>query len=249
VREGGSAGGFVTFRDASYALPDGRTILDRLSLDVGEGETLALLGRSGSGKTTALRLVNALLVPTGGSVHVGGRDTTAWDPIHLRRQTGYVIQEVGLFPHLTIGANVAVVPELCGWPADRIAARVDELLELVGLPAREFAARRPHELSGGQRQRIGVARALAADPPLVLLDEPFGALDPITRREIQREFRALTRRLGKTALFVTHDLAEAGRVADRVALLAGGRLVALGTMDELAAHDHPEVRAFLEAAA
>jgi osmoprotectant transport system ATP-binding protein len=239
---------FVEFRDAGFRLPDGRVLLSGLGLEVAEGETLAVIGRSGSGKTTALKLVNALLVPTAGEVRVGGEATTAWDPIRLRRRTGYVIQEIGLFPHLPVGRNVGLVPELEGWPADRTRTRVAELLELVGLPAAEYAGRYPHQLSGGQRQRVGVARALAADPPLVLLDEPFGALDPITRAELQREFRALQSRLRKTALFVTHDLREAAVVGDRIALLAGGRLVATGTPAALRASSDPEVRAFLDAA-
>ncbi|MCW5893534.1 MAG: ATP-binding cassette domain-containing protein [bacterium] len=240
---------FVAFERAGVRLPSGTVILDDVTLEVAEGETLALLGRSGSGKTTGLRLVNALLLPTSGTVRVGGRATTEWDPIRLRRRTGYVIQDVGLLPHLDVAANVGLVPELEGWDRARRAARVTELLALVGLPAAEYAHRRPHELSGGQRQRVGVARALAADPPLLLLDEPFGALDPVTRWELQTAFRALQRRLGKTAVFVTHDLREAARVADRVALLAGGRVVASGTLDALRAHDHPEVRAFLAAGA
>jgi osmoprotectant transport system ATP-binding protein len=239
--------GFVEFAAAGFRLPDGRALLDGLSLTVAEGETLALIGRSGSGKTTALKLVNALLRPTTGQVRVAGEPTTCWDPIRLRRRTGWVIQDVGLFPHLTVRRNVAVVPELEGWPAARIAARVEELLASVGLPADEFGGRYPSQLSGGQRQRVGVARALAVDPPLVLLDEPFGALDPLTRRELQREFRALQARLRKTAVFVTHDLREAAFVADRLALLEGGRLVATGTPAELAASARPEVRAFLEA--
>jgi osmoprotectant transport system ATP-binding protein len=241
--------GFVEFAAAGFRLPDGRALLTDLSLTVAEGETLALIGRSGSGKTTALKLVNALLLPTDGRVLVDGKPTTEWDPIRLRRRTGWVIQDVGLFPHLTVRRNVAVVPELEGWPAERVAARVEELLVLVGLPAAEFGDRYPHQLSGGQRQRVGVARALAVDPPLVLLDEPFGALDPITRRELQREFRALQARLRKTAVFVTHDLREASIVADRLALLDGGRLVATGTAAELAASARPEVRDFLEAGA
>jgi len=238
---------FVEFDSACVDVAGTRRILHGLALDVAEGETLALIGRSGSGKTTALRLVNALLLPSMGEVRVAGRSTTAWNPIELRRRCGYVIQEVGLFPHLTVAGNVGMVPELEGWPQPRIDARTSELLDLVGLPAAEFAARRPHQLSGGQRQRVGVARALAADPPLLLLDEPFGALDPVTRRELQTEFRALTRRLGKTAIFVTHDLAEAARVADRIELLADGRLVAGGTFADLIASTHPETRAFLAA--
>jgi osmoprotectant transport system ATP-binding protein len=240
---------FVEFADAGFRLPDGRALLAKLSLAVAEGETLAVIGRSGSGKTTALKLVNALLLPTEGEVRVDGRATVAWDPIRLRRRTGYVIQEVGLFPHLRIGRNVGLVPELEGWPTERIRARVAELLDLVGLPAAEFADRWPHQLSGGQRQRVGVARALASDPPLVLLDEPFGALDPVTRAELQREFRALQQRLGKTAVFVTHDLREAAIVADRMAVLAQGRLAALGTPAELQESPEPEVRALLAAGA
>ena len=239
---------FVEFEDAGFRV-DRRPILRSFSLAVAEGETVALIGRSGSGKTTALKLVNALLMPTEGAVRVAGRATAEWDPIRLRRRTGYVIQEVGLFPHLTIGRNVGLVPELEGWPAARIGARVRELLELVGLPAAEFGGRYPNQLSGGQRQRVGVARALAADPPLLLLDEPFGALDPITRTELQREFRALQARLRKTAIFVTHDMREAARVADRIALLGGGRLLAVGTPAELGSSEDREVQAFLEAGA
>jgi osmoprotectant transport system ATP-binding protein len=238
---------FVIYDAATVHAASGRVILDRLTLEVAAGETLALIGRSGSGKTTALRLVNALLRPTAGAVRVGGRSTVEWDPIVLRRRTGYVIQEVGLLPHLTIGANAGIVPELEGWEEPRRRARVEEMLALVGLPAADYGARYPHELSGGQRQRVGVARALAADPPLLLLDEPFGALDPITRRELQDAFRALQRQLRKTAIFVTHDLREAARVADRWALLADGRLLAAGTPAELEASTDPSVRAFLAA--
>ena len=238
---------FVEFVAAGFRLPGGRALLDALSLAVEEGETLAVIGRSGSGKTTALKLVNALLMPTAGEVRVAGRATTAWDAIRLRRRTGYVIQEMGLFPHLTVARNVGLVPELEGWPAERIGKRVEELLALVGLPAAEFAARYPHHLSGGQRQRIGVARALAADPPLLLLDEPFGALDPITRAELQREFRALQARLRKTAIFVTHDMREAALVGDRIAVVAGGRLRAVATREALRESRDPEVRALVDA--
>ena len=240
-------GGFVEFVATGFRVRDGRAILDELSLTVEEGETVALIGRSGSGKTTALKLVNALLMPTVGEVRVAGRATTGWNPIQLRRRTGYVIQEVGLFPHFTVARNVGLVPALEGWAPERIGRRVEELLELVGLPAAEFAGRYPHELSGGQRQRVGVARALAADPPLLLLDEPFGALDPITRTELQREFRALQARLRKTAVFVTHDMREAALVGDRIALLANGAMVAHGTPAGLQASAHPEVRAFFDA--
>jgi osmoprotectant transport system ATP-binding protein len=237
---------FVEFAAAGYRLDDGRALVRELSLAVAEGETLAVIGRSGSGKTTALKLVNALLMPTDGEVRVAGRPTTAWDPIRLRRQTGWVIQEVGLFPHMTVARNVGLVPELERWPADRIRARVEELLALVGLPPGEYAGRWPHQLSGGQRQRVGVARALAADPPLLLLDEPFGALDPITRAEVQREFRALQGRLRKTAVFVTHDMREAALVGDRIALMEDGRLIAVGTLAAL--RSQQAARPFLEAA-
>jgi len=238
---------FVEFVAAGFRLPGGRALLDAFSLAVEEGETLAVIGRSGSGKTTALKLVNALLMPTMGEVRVAGRATTAWDAIRLRRRTGYVIQEMGLFPHLTVARNVGLVPELEGWPRERIGQRVEELLALVGLPAAEFAGRYPHQLSGGQRQRVGVARALAADPPLLLLDEPFGALDPITRAELQREFRALQARLKKTAVFVTHDMREAALVGDRIAVLAGGRLCAVATPEALRESGDPEVRALMDA--
>jgi osmoprotectant transport system ATP-binding protein len=233
--------------DAATVRVDGTTLVDGLSLAVAEGEAVALIGRSGAGKTTALKLVNALVLPTAGTVRVDGTPTREWDPIRLRRRTGWVIQEGGLLPHLTVARNVALVPELEGWDAPRIAARVDELLALVGLPAATYGARFPHQLSGGERQRVGVARALAADPPLVLLDEPFGALDPLTRRDLQREFRALQGRLRKTAIFVTHDVREAARIADRLALLERGRLVAAGTPAELAASGDAGVRAFLDA--
>ncbi len=237
---------FVSYDGASVRAT-GRAILDGLTLGVAEGETLALIGRSGSGKTTALRLVNALLLPTAGAVRVGGRATVDWDPIRLRRQTGYVIQDVGLLPHLTVADNAGIVLELEGWDPPRRRARVEEMLGLVGLPAAQYGARYPHQLSGGQRQRVGVARALAVDPPLMLLDEPFGALDPITRRELQQAFRALQLELRKTAIFVTHDLREAARVADRWALLADGRLLAAGTPAELERADDPAVQEFLAA--
>jgi osmoprotectant transport system ATP-binding protein len=238
---------FVEIESASVEVGAGKRILRDLTLTVDEGETVALIGRSGSGKTTALRLINALVMPSSGRVRIAGRDTSEWDPIALRRQAGYVIQEVGLFPHLTVAENVGLLPKLEGWGEERIMLRVTEMLGLVGLPAVSFGRRRPHELSGGQRQRVGVARALAADPPLLLLDEPFGALDPVTRRELQDEFRAMAKRLGKTAVFVTHDLVEATRVADRIALMAEGSVVATGTLTDLALSRHPEAHAFLEA--
>ncbi|MGH9794013.1 MAG: ATP-binding cassette domain-containing protein [Candidatus Acidiferrales bacterium] len=235
----------IEFRGAGYRLPAGPALLSDLNFSVARGETLVLLGRSGSGKTTLLKLVNRLLDPTQGEVCVEGRATIEWDPIRLRRHIGYVIQDAGLFPHFTVARNVGVVPQLEGWPASRIQSRVEEMLRLVGLPPEQFAARKPHELSGGQRQRAGVARALAADPPLLLMDEPFGALDPITRAELQREFRALAARLGKTILFVTHDVREALRLGTRIALLADGRLAALHAARDFARAPEPEVQALL----
>jgi osmoprotectant transport system ATP-binding protein len=238
---------FVAFEDVVVRAPGGRAILDGFTLEVADGETMALVGPSGGGKTTALKLVNALRRPTSGTVRVAGRPTTAWDVVELRRRTGYVIQETGLFPHLTIARNVAIVPEISGWDPERIRARVVELLDLVGLPAAEYGERRPHELSGGQRQRVGVARALAADPPLVLLDEPFGALDPVTRHALQGEFRALQQRLRRTALFVTHDLREAIRIGDRIAVVAEGRLRTALRPADVASSDDDVVRALREA--
>ena len=202
----------------------GRTVLDGLSLDVAAGESIALVGRSGAGKSTLLKLINRLLLPDAGTVTVQGRDTRAWDPIVLRRRTGYVLQEIGLFPHLTVEENVALVPRLEGWPETRRRARAHELLELVGLPPADFATRWPRELSGGQRQRVGVARALAIDPPIVLMDEPFGALDAITRQELRSEFQRIRRHLRQTVIFVTHDMDEAFALGDRVGVLDGGRL-------------------------
>jgi osmoprotectant transport system ATP-binding protein len=225
-----------------YALPDGRTLFDGLSLSVRPDETVVLVGRSGVGKTTVLKLVNRLLEPVGGEVRVAGIRTTDWDPVALRRRTGYVIQEVGLFPHLTVAANVGLVPDLLGWARCRVVDRTAELLALVGLPVEEFGLRYPHELSGGQRQRVGVARALAADPPLLLLDEPFGALDPMTRFDLQREFRELMRRLGKAALFVTHDVREALVLGGRVGLLTAGGLAEIASPSDFVASTHPEVR-------
>jgi len=235
----------IEFRNVSFRLPSGRTLLYDLNLSVNQGETLVLLGRSGCGKTTTLKLINRLLDPTDGQVLVDGKPTTEWDPIRLRRRIGYVIQEVGLFPHFTIEENVGVVPRLEGWEENKINARARELLNLVGLDPERFAGRYPRELSGGQRQRVGVARALAADPPIMLLDEPFGALDPITRREIQQEFRSLQRRLGKTMVFVTHDVREAFLLASRIALLKDGKIVLLGPPAEFLKSAEPEVQAFV----
>jgi len=234
----------IQFENVEYAVDGGRKLLHDISLEVRQGEMLVLLGRSGSGKTTMLKLVNRLLEPTSGRLLVSGKDTLSWDPIRLRRQIGYVIQDVGLFPHFNVERNVGLVPMLESWAPDRIAARVDELLDLVGMPPATFANRFPHELSGGQRQRVGVARALAADPPILLLDEPFGALDPITRSEIQKEFRDLHHRLNKTMIFVTHDIREALLLGTRIGLMQEGRLVALVNSQEFLKLELQEARAF-----
>jgi osmoprotectant transport system ATP-binding protein len=222
----------------------GRDVLSSLSFQVARGETLVLLGRSGSGKTTALKLINRLRHPDGGRVLVEGTETSAWDPIALRRRIGYVIQEIGLLPHFTVAENVGLVPRLAGAPIS--ADSVSQLLARVGLDAGEVAGRHPAQLSGGQRQRVGVARALAADPAILLMDEPFGALDPITRRELQTELRTLQQDLHKTVVFVTHDVAEAVLLGDRIALLEAGRLAWLGAAGEFAATDDPTVREFRE---
>jgi osmoprotectant transport system ATP-binding protein len=235
----------VQFRNVSVSL-SGNPIISGLNLNVERGETLVLLGESGCGKTTTLKLVNRLLEPTSGEVVVEGKSTTAWDAIALRRHTGYVIQEGGLFPHFTIARNVGLVPSLAGWDQPRIDERVRELLQLVGLDPARFAERYPRELSGGQRQRVGVARALAADPPLMLLDEPFGALDPLTRASLQREFADLSRRLQKTAILVTHDVREALALADRIGLMHKGRLLVLETPDGFLKSNDPQARAYLD---
>lgn len=239
----------IEFRRVSFAHDRARPVLDAFALDVDEGEVVALVGSSGVGKTTVLKLVNRLLLPDAGDVRVQGRDTREWDPIRLRRAIGYVIQEVGLFPHLNVADNVAVVPRLERWTAGRVRARVGELLELVGLPPGTFASRWPEELSGGQRQRVGVARALAADPPLLLMDEPFGALDVVTRRQLQHEFRRVQSRLRKTVLLVTHDIGEAMALGDRVGVIDAGRLIWIGPPQDIAGCDDPRVRTLVDAVA
>jgi osmoprotectant transport system ATP-binding protein len=235
----------VEFRDVGYQI-GGREILSHLSFAVEAGETLVLLGRSGSGKTTALKMTNGLLFPTSGQVLVEGRSTAEWDPIRLKRRIGYVIQEVGLFPHFTVARNVGLLPTLEAWSPPDIERRVDDLLRKVGLPPPEFRSRYPRQLSGGQRQRVGVARALAVEPALLLFDEPFGALDPITRRELQQQFLALNRELHTTSIFVTHDVREALRLGTRIALLAGGQLDTLAPAAEFRHAQNPEAREFLK---
>jgi osmoprotectant transport system ATP-binding protein len=223
-----------------------RVVLRGVTLSVAAGEVVALVGRSGSGKTTMLRLVNRLSTWDRGDVRVRGRSVGEWDPIDLRRGTGYAIQEVGLFPHLSVAQNVGVVPRLLQWDDARVASRTHELLTLIGLDAEQFRDRRPDELSGGQRQRVGLARALAADPPILLMDEPFGALDPITRAELHREFRSLQAAMPRSVLLVTHDLAEAFALANRVAVLEDGVIIASGTPGELQNSTHPVVRTLVD---
>ena len=220
-------------------------VLRGVSLSVRDGETLALVGRSGAGKSTILKLINRMLLPSSGGVIVEGRDTREWNPFELRRRVGYVLQEVALFPHMSVADNVSTVPRLLGWDGDATARRVRELLELVGLDPTVYAPRRPDQLSGGQRQRVGVARALAADPPILLMDEPFGALDPVTRAELHGEFRRVQARVRKTIVLVTHDMAEAFALATRVGVLADGALAALDTPRGLAASTDARVRPLL----
>jgi osmoprotectant transport system ATP-binding protein len=207
--------------------------VDDVSLEISAGELCVLIGPSGSGKTTTLRMINRLEVPTSGQINVNGRDISRADPVRLRRTIGYVIQQVGLLPHLTVSENVALVPRLLGWPARKRRVRAEEMLQLVGLPPRDFAARYPRELSGGQQQRVAVARALAGDPPIVLMDEPFGALDPLTRKQLQHELRRIHAEVRKTIVFITHDVSEAFLLGDRIALMAEGRIVQYGTPPEL----------------
>lgn len=237
----------VEFEQVSFAhRPGVGDVLGGVSFACRSGETVAIVGRSGAGKTTLLRLVNRLIEPSGGSVRVMGRDTREWEPVRLRRSIGYVMQDAGLFPHMTVAENVATLPGLEGWAADRTTSRVREVLALVGLDPDIFTFRRPSQLSGGQRQRVGLARALAIDPPVLLMDEPFGALDPMTRREVRAAFISLRQRLQTTALVVTHDIDEAFAMADRVAVLDGGGLVTIAPPDEIRRSSDPRVRLLLE---
>jgi osmoprotectant transport system ATP-binding protein len=245
AKDSSAAGPTIHFRDVEYE-SSGRKILCALNLSIHRGEILVLLGRSGSGKTTALKLVNRLLTLSHGEIRVEGRDVREWDVIKLRRHIGYAIQDVGLFPHYTVERNIGLILSLERWDKEKIHARVQELLRLVGLNP-ELSSRYPNQLSGGQRQRVGVARALAADPPILLMDEPFGALDPLTRADLQREFLSLQRQLGKTVLFVTHDLHEALLLGTRIALLEQGRLVSLGSPEEFLGSSEPLVMKYVEA--
>ncbi len=236
----------IEFRDVIYDLPSGQRVLASLNLTVQQGEILVLLGRSGSGKTTTLKLINRLLSPTSGEIFVEGNAAGAEDVVRLRRRIGYVIQDIGLFPHFTVERNIGLVPSIEGWPQEKIRARALELLQMVGLDA-QLAARYPHQLSGGQRQRVGVARALAADPQILLMDEPFGALDPLTRDELQREFIGLQQRLHKTVVFVTHDLNEALRLGSRVALMEAGKLVTVLSPPDFLRSKDPLAAAYVRA--
>ncbi len=237
----------IEFRDVGFQTAQGRTLLEHVNLSVEEGTTTALLGRSGSGKTTLLRMVNRMLDPTSGSILMRGSEVSQSDPIQLRRGIGYVIQETGLFPHFTVERNVTVVPEISGWSRSRMVPRAKELLGLVGMDAEKFGGRYPHQLSGGQRQRVGLARALAADPPILLMDEPFGALDPLTRAEMQDMVRDLMRRLHKTVLLVTHDLDEALYLASRIVLVEEGKIVANLPSEQFLSAEIPQVQAYARA--
>src|SRR5262245_33141196 len=237
----------IEFVHVSYRTAGNHTLLSDLNLSVRSGEILMLLGPSGSGKTTSLKMINALLPASEGRVFVEGRPIADWDPIQLRRRIGYAIQEVGLFPHYNVWNNAALVPRLERWPLGRINARLEEVLTMVGLPPQEFGRRYPDQLSGGQRQRVGLARALAADPPILLMDEPFGALDPITRAELQKEFKQLQQRLKKTVVFVTHDVGEALTLGDRVAFMEAGVLRGVYAPREFLAANDPSIRPYADA--
>ena len=237
----------IEFERVEYRTSGNRTLLADLNLAIANGELLMLLGPSGSGKTTTLKLINGLLTASAGRVLVEGRSVAEWDITELRRHIGYAIQEVGLFPHYTVEKNVALVPRLERWPEEKIHKRVQEVLQMVGLPAAEFASRYPDELSGGQRQRVGLARALGADPPILLMDEPFGALDPLTRAELQKEFKRLQQRLRKTVVFVTHDVSEALLLGNRIALMESGRLHGVYTPQEFVTKPDALVRRYVEA--
>lgn len=236
----------ISFNDVSFHRDNRRHVLTEVNLTINSGEIVAVVGRSGVGKTTLLKLANRLLLPTLGAVTIDGRDSREWNEIRLRRAIGYVFQDIGLFPHWTVEDNVGVVPRLERWDAAKVRSRVHDLLELVGLPPQTFAARRPDELSGGQRQRVGLARALAANPPVLLMDEPFGALDPITRTEVRREFQRIHDRLHMTVILVTHDMAEALTLGHRVGVIDDGVLVACDTPAAIGASSQPPVRALVQ---
>ncbi len=236
----------VEFDRVEFGYAGRPPVLRGVTFSVERGEVLAVVGRSGAGKTTVLKLVNRLLLPSAGRVRVEGRDTREWDGIQLRRRIGYVLQDVGLFPHMTIEENVGLVPRLERWPDDRTRSRVRELLEVVGLPSSAYAGLRPHELSGGQRQRLGVARALAVDPPILLMDEPFGALDPVTRMELRHEFVRIREAIGTTVILVTHDMAEAFALGHRIAVIDAGQMIACDTPARIAMSRDARVRVLVD---
>ncbi len=235
----------VEFRAVDFAV-EGLQIVNNLNLEIEKGEIFVVLGESGCGKTTLLKMINRLIEPTRGEVLVEGKSTLEWDPIRLRRRIGYVLQEAGLFPHFDVAKNVGLVPGLEQWSQEKIGKRTEEMLTLVGLEPAKFSHRFPNELSGGQRQRVGVARALASDPDILLLDEPFGALDAITRSHLQKEFRKLVRDLGKTAVFVTHDLQEAFALGSRICLIDKGKIVLVDTPGNFRKSELPLVKEYLE---
>ncbi len=234
----------IVFDHVSFTYANGGVVVADLNLEIATGELFALVGRSGAGKSTLLRLVNRLALPAGGRVLVDGRDTREWEPIALRRRIGFVQQDVGLFPHMTVAENIGLLARIERWPPERITSRIEQLLTLVSLPL-DLRDRWPDELSGGQQQRVGVARALMLDPPVLLMDEPFGALDPLTRLALRREFRHLQSTLRKTVIIVTHDMLEAFELGDRIGAIDDGRLVAVGTRHDLEASTHPLVRALM----
>jgi len=236
----------IEFINVGFNIGLNQWLIKSLSLKVDAGETLVLLGRSGSGKTTTLKLINRLRVATEGQINIFGKNINEWDLIKLRHQMGYVIQEGGLFPHYTVEKNISLIPELAGWGVTKTKAQVEKLMDLIGLPYSEFAKRYPYQLSGGQRQRVGLARALALDPPIILLDEPFGALDPIIKEQLQMEFAIWQKRLNKTAILVTHDIQEAFKLASHIGLMADGKLVELCTPKEFLNSQHPEAKPFID---
>ena len=236
----------VQFEDVGFHYPNGGPVVGGFTLSVDPGEVVVLVGRSGAGKSTILKLVNRIVLPRSGSVRVEGRDTREWHAIQLRRRIGYVLQGIGLFPHMSVEENVGLVPRLERWPADRTRARAHALLELVGLPPAVFASRWPSELSGGQSQRVGVARALAVDPPILLMDEPFGALDPVTRVELRRAFTRIQQQLKTTVILVTHDMAEAFALARRIGIVDAGALVVCDAPAAVARSQDPRVKVLLD---
>ena len=237
----------IEFRYVSYRAVSGQVILSNINLAIRGGEVMVLLGRSGAGKTSAMKLINRLQRESAGEVSVEGRCTREWDVIKLRRRIGYAVQEIGLFPHYTVERNVGLIPSLENWPSDKIDRRIDEMLRLVDLDPQEFRTRFPHQLSGGQRQRVAVARALAGDPPILLMDEPFGALDPVSRSELQIQFKHLQQKLRKTVVLVTHDLGEALMLGTRIALFDAGRLVGVFSGEEILVSANPAVASYVAA--